>query len=278
MSSKFEVGLKLERLLKRFKPVTYVIIKDNYDTVYYEGTIGDMWSNYANEGYGGNGFFNRKNEFHRYDIENVSVDNDCNITIHLNKDKLEDKHYSKYHYDDEFISLAKERWNGMFSRISKQSAYSDVTVCEEWQDVNNYIEWFKDNWIDYDGRVDVDKDLIGKNSKIYSPETCCIIPHEINIGIRIVNKAESGGILSWDKKRQAYKVRMKVHTRHINTQRKKYKDALDLYFEKKDEFVKAMAEDFKDVIDKRAYNALMKYNSRELYLEKFGDYPNEYYE
>lgn len=53
---------------------------------------------------------------------------------------------------------------------------------------------------------------------------------------------------------------------------------LDLYFKKKDEFVKAMADDFKNVIDKRAYDALMKYNSRELYLEKFGDYPSEYYE
>lgn len=267
------IGLQIERVLKMIHKDANIIIKTESGKVFYEGKRGNIFSR-------GLLNHNHDNDIVRLKIKNIEIGTDDTFIIILYNDRYEEKHYSNYYYDDEFYNLAKKRWDNMIGRTTngRYECYDEVEVCEEWKDFSNYYEWFKDNWVDYDGRVDVDKDLIDKNSKIYSPETCCIIPHEINIGIRIADSAESRGTVNWDKRRQAYKVRLNVYTRHINTQRRKYKDALDLYFKKKDEFVKAMAEDFKDIIDKRAYDALMKYSSRELYLEKFDNYPSEYYE
>lgn len=267
------IGLKIERILKMIHKDANIIIKDDNDRIFYNGKRGAIFST---------GILKHENDndLVRLQIKHIEITEDDTFVIILYSDKYEEKHYSEYYYDDEFYNLAKKKWNNMIDRTTsgRYKCYDEVQVCEEWKDFSNYYEWFKNNWFDYDGKLDVDKDLIDKNSKIYSPKTCCIIPHEINIGIRISDKAESRGAVNWDERRQAYKVKLNVYTRHINTQRRKYKDALDLYFKKKDEFVKAMAEDFKDVVDKRVYDALMKYNSRELYLEKFGDYPSEYYE
>jgi len=74
-------------------------------------------------------------------------------------------------------------WYGMLSRCySKnvkyaQKAYSDCYVCEEWHNFQNFAKWFEDNYI---GGFDLDKDILFKGNKIYGPETCCFVPHEIN--------------------------------------------------------------------------------------------------
>ena len=59
----------------------------------------------------------------------------------------------------------------------KCPTYKDVTVCEEWYNFQNFAEWFEDNYIK---DFHLDKDILIKGNKIYSPETCCFVPIEIN--------------------------------------------------------------------------------------------------
>lgn len=68
--------------------------------------------------------------------------------------------------------------------LQKHPAYRNVTVCEEWMYFPNFYEWLHsqpnfDKW--FNGkRWAVDKDILFKGNKIYSPEFCCIIPQNVN--------------------------------------------------------------------------------------------------
>jgi hypothetical protein len=61
---------------------------------------------------------------------------------------------------------------------NKFVTYKDVTVCVEWHNFQNFAQWFEEN---YEEGYQLDKDILVKENKIYSPETCCFVPKEINI-------------------------------------------------------------------------------------------------
>ena len=67
---------------------------------------------------------------------------------------------------------------------NKQPTYRDVSVCEEWLLFENFYKWIHsqsnfDAW--YNGvRWGLDKDILVKGSKLYSPETCCLVPQNVN--------------------------------------------------------------------------------------------------
>lgn len=77
----------------------------------------------------------------------------------------------------------------------KQPAYKNIDCCEEWLLYENFYEWLHsqpnfEKW--YSGkRWAVDKDILIKGSKVYSPETCCLIPQNVNC-LFLKREAERG--------------------------------------------------------------------------------------
>lgn len=83
-----------------------------------------------------------------------------------------------------------DMWHSMLQRCydeeykEKRPAYKCVTCCKEWWIFENYYEWLHsqdnfDKW--FNGkRWAVDKDILVKGNKIYSPETCCLVPQSVN--------------------------------------------------------------------------------------------------
>lgn len=65
------------------------------------------------------------------------------------------------------------------SRWMKRPTYKKCEVCDEWKLYSNYVAWYNANQID---GFDVDKDLLSyyNGKKVYSPQTCCFLPPEIN--------------------------------------------------------------------------------------------------
>lgn len=64
----------------------------------------------------------------------------------------------------------------------RQPTYRDVTCCEEWLSFGNFLEWVNRE-VDYNGHkkgFTLDKDLIVKGNKVYSPETCSFVPRVLN--------------------------------------------------------------------------------------------------
>lgn len=73
-----------------------------------------------------------------------------------------------------------------FDKTTKetQPAYANVSCCDEWLLFENFYEWLHsqsnfDKWLNGD-RWHLDKDILVKGNKTYSPETCCLVPNNIN--------------------------------------------------------------------------------------------------
>ena len=63
--------------------------------------------------------------------------------------------------------------------------YKNVTCCNEWLLYENFYEWLHnqenfDKWLNGD-RWAIDKDILVKGNKVYSPNTCCLVPQNVNV-------------------------------------------------------------------------------------------------
>lgn len=78
-------------------------------------------------------------------------------------------------------------WHNMLLRCyyekdrHKNKAYANVSVCEEWFNYSNFHKWFEENYIE---GMQLDKDMLSKESKIYSPQTCCFLSAYDNSDIK----------------------------------------------------------------------------------------------
>lgn len=75
-------------------------------------------------------------------------------------------------------------WSDMLLRCydpatqEKCPTYKGCTVAEEWHNFQNFAEWYKDQY--QDGAWQLDKDILNKGNRVYSPENCCLVPRDIN--------------------------------------------------------------------------------------------------
>ena len=97
--------------------------------------------------------------------------------------------------DTDYVFETKEykTWRNMLERWyckktqDKFPTYKGCTVCDEWHTFSNFKRWFQSNYID---GWELDKDILSINNKVYSPQTCCFVPRELNSCLRrsVVNK------------------------------------------------------------------------------------------
>ena len=82
-------------------------------------------------------------------------------------------------------------WQNMLTRCfdekekQKYPTYKNATCYEKWLLFDNFYEWLHsqpnfDKWLNEDGWA-LDKDILIKGNKMYSPETCCLVPHNVNV-------------------------------------------------------------------------------------------------
>jgi hypothetical protein len=79
-------------------------------------------------------------------------------------------------------------WKGVLRRSFDEKeklrhpTYQNVTCCEEWLSFANFLEWCNKE-VGYKGKpvgMQLDKDLIVKGNKVYSPDFCSFVPVEVN--------------------------------------------------------------------------------------------------
>lgn len=67
--------------------------------------------------------------------------------------------------------------------------YNSTTCGRGFHCLQDFGQWYEDNIYEVKMQVmDLDKDLLGKENKIYSPETCCFLPRCINSSLAHPNK------------------------------------------------------------------------------------------
>lgn len=153
----------------------------------------------------------------------------------------------------------------------EQPAYKDVTCCREWLLFENFYEWLHsqenfEKWHDND-RWCIDKDILIKGNKIYSPETCCLVPNNVNVLFTKCDKARGKlpiGVCKNGSGFQAWCSNRCIDTKQPNSlgTYNTPEEAFYLgYKPYKESYIKQMAkiEFDKGNITKKCYEAMMNY-------------------
>jgi hypothetical protein len=72
--------------------------------------------------------------------------------------------------------------------LLKNPSYSSCSVCDEWLRYDNFEKWYDKNYYNCKGeKTHIDKDILYKDNKIYSPNTCIFVPSILNINFKNYN-------------------------------------------------------------------------------------------
>lgn len=160
-----------------------------------------------------------------------------------------------------------EVWYGMLQRaydpkyIQKHPTYKGCRVHESWHNFQTFSEWFEKNYYEIKGqRMAIDKDILYKGNKIYSKETCIFVPHLINTLFIKCDTSRGDlpvGVARINKKYMA----------ECNVDKKmKYlgcydtpEQAFQAYKNFKEKYIKDVAEEYKDQMPTKLYNAMIQY-------------------
>lgn len=99
--------------------------------------------------------------------------------------------------------LSYEKWTAMLKRCYDEKVhercptYINCEVCEEWKCYANFKQWFDNNYYELENeRIELDKDILSEENKIYSPDTCILIPQKINGLFKEYNRATDEHIIN----------------------------------------------------------------------------------
>ena len=145
----------------------------------------------------------------------------------------------------------------------RDKSYIGCEVCQDWLTYSNFHNWFYAPNNGYVKGYNLDKDIISKGNKIYSPSTCCFIPQELN---KVFTKRKSrrgefpiGVIIS---KSGKYDSRIKINKKdYYLGAYTTIEEAFNAYKNAKERHIRNIAEKYfqEGKITERVYNALMKY-------------------
>jgi hypothetical protein len=154
-------------------------------------------------------------------------------------------------------------WSAMIMRCYRPKtghiSYAECIMDHSWFNYQVFAEWFEQNYVE---GWEIDKDILKKGNKLYSPETCCFVPHQINT-LFVKRNSLRGNYpigVSYNKNRntlcaQLIKFGKQKHIgifRDVNLAFQAYKKA-------KEEYIIEVANLWKDKISHKLYEALTNY-------------------
>jgi hypothetical protein len=168
-----------------------------------------------------------------------------------------------------------QTWTDMLKRCydekyhEKHPTYKNCKVSEEWLCFQNFAKWYYDNYYEVKGeRMHLDKDILIKRNKIYSPETCVFAPDKINIlFVKSDSKRGDNPIgVNYHKRVKKYQVNCHIFNFKTNKTKGAYlgyyetrEKAFEVYKQFKENYIKKVADYYKAQIPTKLYNALYNY-------------------
>jgi hypothetical protein len=177
----------------------------------------------------------------------------------------------QYNSKDHF--KAYNVWQLMLDRCynpekhKKYPTYRKCTVCKKWLNFQEFAKWYYRNYWQFEDDsqpMHIDKDIRqpGISEKIYSPKTCLIVPKFINSIFE--TKSKFDGLPTGISKR---------YNRYIascHNWKKSFatlEEAKAAYKQQKERYVQSVAEQYKDKLPDKVYNAMMRWK----YIEENND-------
>lgn len=144
-------------------------------------------------------------------------------------------------------------------------AYQNVDCCDEWLCFQNFAEWYENHYYEVDGQsMEVDKDWIKCGNKIYCPDFCAIVPSIVNSCILNHFKVKTGLPTGISKTQSGkYKARISIEgTRKDLGSYVDLVDAISAYKNAKINYVKCIAEKYKDILPNEVYQQMINFEER----------------
>ena len=164
-------------------------------------------------------------------------------------------------------------WKEMLRRCysdkwkKKRPTYIGCCVSDDWIYYPNFKNWYDENYYDINNKKSqLDKDILVKGNKVYSPDTCIFVPQFVNtLFTKCQNSRGQYPIgVCYDKTRKKYKANSSVfkdgktvrkHLGYFDTA----DEAFKVYKKAKEEYIKEIADEYKDKIPAKLYEAMYAY-------------------
>lgn len=150
-------------------------------------------------------------------------------------------------------------WDGMMKRcysepeLKKYPSYKGCSVCNEWLHFSQFETWFSQNYYQCGNeKMNLDKDILYKGNKLYSPNTTIFVPERINILFTKTNRNRGKYPIGVYYKKQNKKFVAqvsKLKNEELNTKKQEYlgmfdtpEDAFEVYKKEKEKYIKEVAD------------------------------------
>lgn len=171
------------------------------------------------------------------------------------RDGVHTKCYSKW------VSMINRCYNPY--EINRNPTYKDCIVCDEWHNFQNFAQWYEESYYEIENEcMDLDKDILVKGNKVYSPDTCVFVPHKINILFtkRCGSRGELPTGVTYNKDCNKFTSRHGCNGENVNLGLFECEvDAFNSYKIAKERYIKGVADEYKDLIPKKLYCAMHEY-------------------
>lgn len=158
-------------------------------------------------------------------------------------------------------------WQNMYMRCynpkyqEKEPTYENCSVAEEWHNYQVFAKWDNENYYEVGNeRMMLDKDILKKGNKIYSPENCIYVPQSINALFIKHDKARGEYPIGVYKKGDKFKAQLSKGNRRITLGTYDTVEQAFLAYKKaKEAYIKEVAEKYKGKIPQKLYDAMIAY-------------------
>lgn len=171
------------------------------------------------------------------------------------------------------ITRVYKTWQSMLQRCYDEKyheirpTYIGCEACDEWHNFQNFAKWYEENYYEIEGeRMNLDKDILVKHNKIYSPETCVFVLQAINKLFVKNDNARGESVIGTTLKNGKYKVQCHIIDPKTGKSKQEYlgyygtqEKAFEVYKYYKEKNIKQVADYYKEYIPEILYNGMYNY-------------------
>jgi len=168
------------------------------------------------------------------------------------------------------------KWHSMIERVhgirrKGTVCYNNCSVAHEWLNFQSFAKWYYEHlpkMQGYVGKICLDQDLLKIGNTEYGPETCSLIPYELNIALKISTH------FWFNKERQLFEVKL-TRNNHSLGPISKYigrfnteQDCITAYSKHKDAYILQLADRYKEYLTNEAFLAASNLNTKERFINQ----------
>lgn len=176
-------------------------------------------------------------------------------------------------------TFAFKLWDSMLKRcyskvdLQRYPTYQSCYVCDDWLHLPVFESWVEDNYYECGSeKMCLDKDILCKHNKLYSPDTTIFVPERINILFTKTNASRGQypiGVYYKKKNKKFVAQVSKLKDEKSNTKQQEYlglydtpEEAFEVYKKAKESYIKEVADFYINKypnFPKKIYDALYNY-------------------